>query len=174
MNERSSALPSVNRSPSLEHPDDLAEREGVRKVLAKVRTQQGLSVMQVARATGHDDTMIYHLEDPDWSSYRLRFADLFGWAGALNMAYSVELDNLGCTVGPWHENQCAMVMETLSAIRVRDGRELSEIATKLAVSESTVRDIEQSPNPRISTAQRYTRALGGRLLLRPRILKPLT
>lgn len=173
MNAHSSALPSVNRAPSLEHLDDLAEREAVRRVLAKVRQDQGLSIRQVAEAMKCDDTMVYRLEDLDVPSYYLRFGVLFSWAAALNMAYAVELDGLDGIVTPYLEEQAAAVMTVLYGIRTRDGWGLPELSAKLGVSESTVRDLETSKNPRVSTAQRYTRALGGRLLLRPRILKPL-
>jgi DNA-binding XRE family transcriptional regulator len=55
------------------------------------------------------------------------------------------------------------LMEYLRALRIEMGVEQAEIARRMRVNTGTVWDIEESANPKISSLQRYVRALGGSL-----------
>lgn len=59
----------------------------------------------------------------------------------------------------------AMLWLELAAYREQLGLTQSDIAERMGVRQSTVSDFERGAEPRLSTLQRYARALGGRLEL---------
>lgn len=156
-----------------DHLDDERVREDLRDQLIGARRATGLDSAALSRRVGHYEDWLYRLEQKS-DSRTWKFNSISDWGRAVGLDVWVHpvihpvlpenkigpMARAGVTMAPFSG---VGFMEYARDWRVFHGIEQKELAARLDVVHSTMWAIEESDNPRISTMQRYIRALGGEL-----------
>lgn len=154
-----------------DHPDDELVRETLRQQLIQARRETGFDSRTLSRAAGRGEEWIHVLENHSPSAYWL-FNNLNQWGRTVGLyvwvhprLYPVLPEDMIGSLA-----RAGIVSSQFSGVgfmeycrdwRVFHGIEQRDIAYRLDIVHSTAWAIEESNNSRISSMQRYVRALGG-------------
>lgn len=194
MSARRSERSNSNISPESEHPDDLAHREYIRGLLTDSRRWRGFSATGFALEVGAPKATFSELENPEHTpSYWWRMKSVQKWAMYLNMQFTIRFGDLdadanwaysqmmdsdaywadlvyGRTRQPLNEGWLAL--EILKWVRRHRKITEPELADLMGIGRQSLQNIERTKAPRLSTIQRYTRALGGQTWLQVSLWTP--
>lgn len=176
MSVRSSAgsgkLSGVNTP--IDHEADRLSREEIRTTLVQCRVvHQRKSARHCALAAGRAKSWMRDLENPKVSnSLHWKFNEVHAWSSAVGLDFMVGLEGIAVLpidlIGPLMRTairQSAFggvgMLEYLQTLREQMGVRQSVLAQRLGAGRGSMWDLENSDNPKISTLQRYARALGG-------------
>lgn len=161
---------TANHSPS-EHLDDERTREQLRDILINKRRHLDVDTSMLSRTAGKYPGWIYNLERKS-DSITWLFNSVNDWGRAVGLNIWVH-PNLQPVLDWEHIGPLARMavdksdysgigfMEYCVAWRKQHEIEQRDIAKALDVNHGTMYAIEESVNSRISTMQKYIRALGG-------------
>jgi DNA-binding XRE family transcriptional regulator len=152
---------------------DKLSRTNLFRNLERMRVLAELSQAQVSTTAGRNPDWLKELGVTD--SYYWKYNDVHDWARALNIA--IRFNTVGVAVLPEARIPTLMrvaegnpaftgvaMLEYLGALRDYLGYEQKYVAQRMGVNHGTMYAIQNSDNPRLSTLQRYARALGGALM----------
>lgn len=160
------------------HPEDLTNRSTLRvDIIAglEARRQAGATLAGISREFGHFRdfmTTPYHPDRHPTSTWLWNQTwDLCQGAG---LVLTVKFNGLEGTSPVWKMAQLMPQYQGVGAMEfLKDAREVmgmsgNDLARRLGVAKSSVWNSEENSNPRLSTIQRYARALGGKALFTAR------
>lgn len=171
MNERVTGRTGVN-IPS-DHPSDARNREDLLAALKSARLRHGFNYVQLGRRNGRGDKWVGDLENRS-DSLHWRFDNVWEWGRAVGVDIFLEIEGITPLslrkIGPLarlaiNDSMFGGVglLEYLRNLRIEMGIEQVEMGRRMGVNHGSVWDIEESDNPKISSLQRYVRAMGGSL-----------
>lgn len=156
-----------------DHELDRLSRKTLHHGLEGLRIAKGLLQSEVSTIAGRNPDWLKELDQTD--SYYWKFNELHDWARALNAM--IQFNTVGLAVLPEAKIPALMrvaesgpmfagvaMLDYLRVLRNHLGYEQKYVADRMGVNHGTMYAIENSDNPRLSTLQRYTRALGGALI----------
>lgn len=155
------------------HEEDFRNRERFQLQLWTAlhdRRRQGLKMETIARSGGVSDTTLYSLGRPvsnpigSWT-----WNTVIGICKAVMVIPKIKVVNFDAPSVMWEAAKTnpdllgVGVIDLLNCQRVKDGISTTDAAEAMGVGRAIVWEIEHSDNPRLSTIQRYARALQGRV-----------
>ena len=171
--------PSVGVTRHTEgHPEDLTNRSTLRvDIIAglEARRRSGATLAGISREFGHYRdfmTTPYHPDRHPTSTWL--WNQTFDLCQGAGLVLNVKFAGLEGTSPMWVMSQSLPQFMGVGAMEflkdARDGLDLSgeDLARRLGVVKSSVWTSEECSNPRLSTIQRYARALGGKALFTAR------
>lgn len=173
MNELVSAVKLSGVNTPTDHPMDSYSREYMRSKLRQKRLVDGLTFLQLSRGAGRGDKWASSMEGRN-SSLHWKFDDLWLWGRTLGLDIFLEIDGIAplslLKIGPLARmaiNDSIFggvgLLEYLKTLRIEMGIEQVEMGRRLGVNHGSIWDLEESDNPKVSSLQRYVRAMGGSL-----------
>lgn len=175
MSEQSSEVSakSIGANRYSDHELDRLSRKNLFRNLERMRVMAGLSQQQVSTKAGRGQDWLKELGDTD--SYYWKYDEIHDWARALHV--TLRFNTVGLAVLPEEKIPAVVLLAEqtpvfsgiamvayLVELRKHLGHEQKHIAQRMDVNHGTMYAIENSNNPRLSTLQRYARALGGALM----------
>lgn len=175
MSEPSSEVSAKSIGVNLysDHEMDRMSRKNLYRNLERMRVMAQLSQRDVSTRAQRNPDWLKELGDTD--SYYWKFNEVHDWARALNVA--IRFNTIGVAVLPEARIPTLMrvaehtpiftgvaMLAYFGALRDHLGYEQKYVAQRMGVNHGTMYAIENSDNPRLSTLQRYARALGGALM----------
>jgi hypothetical protein len=158
----------------IDHESDRFAREGIRNTLIDYRvTHLRKSARHAGLAAGRSKAWMRDLENREVSnSLHWKFNEVHAWSAAVGLDFLVGLENIAVLpidlIGPLMRTavrQSAFggvgMMEYLRTVRLEMGVAEKVLADRLQLGRGSVWDLENSDNPKVSSLQRYARALGG-------------
>lgn len=154
-----------------DHLDDESVREQLRSELIAARKATGFDVRTLARCAGRGDEWLYQLEQRSNSAFWL-FDSVNQWGRAVGLDVWAhpniqpvlpenKIGSLARAGISYSVFSGVGFLEYCRDWRVFHDIEQRHIMAELDIVHSTAWAIEESTNPRISSMQRYIRALGG-------------
>jgi DNA-binding XRE family transcriptional regulator len=181
-------LGASNDCPS-EHEFDVRERQRFAEVLKWTREAREMETVDVSAALKMREDRVAHWESCD-DSWAWRISEIQKWTGVFGLRMNLDfqflpylptLDEMaredhGWVVArdqrPWNPNiEGWLALRVLRRIRKQEGIMTKDMARAMGVVPGTLHKIETSEDPRISTVQRYARALAGSVDMRILLLK---
>lgn len=165
-----------------DHVEDLTNRQDLLRALKSARVRHGFTYIELGRRNGRGDKWVTDLENRS-DSLHWRFNNVWEWGRAVGVDIFLDIDGIAPLslqrIGPWSHLALKQstfggigMLEYLRALRTDMGVDHREMARRMDVTHGTVWDIESSDNPKISTLQRYVRAMGGSLRFVLRVCEP--
>lgn len=156
-----------------DHPDDAMRRESLRLELIKARRCVGADMALLGMAIGRYPEWLYRTETHSRSQF-WKFNTLYDWGRAVghnlyvhpNIKPVLRESVIGPLARAGISNPAFSGVGFLEYVKAwRDFHEIgtNALAERMDVNHGTIHAIDESDNPRISTMQRYIRALGGYL-----------
>jgi DNA-binding XRE family transcriptional regulator len=162
--------------------EDQRNREDLAAALKSARLRHGFTYVALGNRNGHGTRWVADLENRS-DSLHWRFDNVWAWGRAVGVDVGLEIEGIAplslLKIGPLARMSIndtifggVGLLEYLKTLRAEMGIEQREMARRLGVNHGSIWDVEESDNPKISSLQRYVRAMGGSLKFVLRVREP--